>query len=152
MIPSEVKQQSCHLGPCSWMGSILHLHWITQAKLSDPVFVRGRSIILASMRRGGGEAHGPPGGKAWDRAADLCHPGQAAGNHLHWDSKWEYSRLSCSGREGWDRGPRNPEQVRQVQRLSNLKHVMVSSDCSGNVFVMEYDQQSAKMELGKLGS
>ena len=98
------------------MGSILHLHSITQPQLSDPVCVRGRSIILASMRRDGGEAHGPPGGKAWGRPADLCHPGQAAGNHLHWDSKWEYSRLSCSGREGWDRGPRNPEQVRQLFR------------------------------------
>ena len=38
----------------------------------------------------------------------------------------------------------------QVKRLNNLKHVMVSSDCSGNVFVMEYDQQSAKMKLAKL--
>ena len=38
----------------------------------------------------------------------------------------------------------------QVQRLNNLEHVMVSSDCSGNVFVMEYDEESGKMELGKL--
>ena len=39
-----------------------------------------------------------------------------------------------------------------MKRLNNLKHVMVSSDCSGNVFVMEYDEESRKMELGKLGT
>ena len=40
----------------------------------------------------------------------------------------------------------------QVKRLKNLKHVMVSSDCSGNVFVMEYDEEAGKMELGKLNT